>query len=95
MVLYIYISIYLSIINLRNWILLLYLLECIVAIGSQTFRLGLYFSPVARHMVPSLPPIQYRKPSRAATPDDDLGLDMDGTAIHLPILGSNFSTLDW
>ena len=49
-----------------------YLLECIVAMGSQTFRLGLNFSPVCRHMVPSFPPIQNRKPSRAATPAEDL-----------------------
>ena len=33
-----------------------YLRECIEAIGSQTFRLGLNFSPVCKHIVPSLPP---------------------------------------
>lgn len=71
------------------------LLECIVAMGSQTFRLGLNFSPVCRHMVPSFPPIQNRKPSRAATPAEDLRFDIDGTGIHLPIRGSNLSTLDW
>ena len=35
-----------------------YLRECIEAIGSQTFRLGLNFSPVCKHIVPSLPPKQ-------------------------------------
>ena len=94
-----------------------YLRECIEAIGSQTFRLGLNFSPVCKHIVPSLPPrnkhrysfhekyklsrfhqryipIQYRKLSTAATPDEDRRLDIDGTDIHFPIRGSSLSTLD-
>ena len=82
-----------------HWLLIfpmfIYLLECIDAMGSQTFRLGLNFSPVCRHMVPSLPPTQNRNPSRAATPAEDRRLDIEGTDIHLPMRGSSLSTLDW
>ena len=70
-----------------------YLLECIDAIGSQTFLRGLYRSPVDRHIVPSFPPTQYKYPSfGTATPADDLRDAIEGTDIHLPIRGSNLST---
>ena len=61
--------------------------------GSQTFRLGLYRSPVDKHIVPSFPPTQYKYPSLGtATPAEDLRDAMEGTDIHLPIRGSNLST---
>ena len=50
-----------------------YLRECMEAIGSHTFLLGLYLSPVAKHIVPSFPPTQYKYPSLGtATPAEDL-----------------------
>ena len=71
----------------------MYLLECIEAIGSHTFLLGLYLSPVAKHIVPSLPPTQYKYPSLGtATPADDLRDAIEGTDIQRPIRGSNLST---
>ena len=70
-----------------------YLRECIEAIGSHTFLRGLYLSPVAKHIVPSFPPTQYKYPSLGtATPADDLREAMEGTDIHRPILGSKRST---
>ena len=70
-----------------------YLLECMEAIGSHTFLRGLYLSPVAKHIVPSFPPTQYKYPSLGtATPAEDLREAMEGTDIHRPILGSKRST---
>lgn len=55
-----------------------YLLLFIDVIGSQAFLLMLNLSPLDIHIVPSLPPMQYKAPSKAATPhelrlDDILG----------------------
>ena len=73
-----------------------YLRECMEAIGSHTFLRGLYLSPVAKHIVPSFPPTQYKYPSLGtATPADDLREAMEGTDIHRPILGSKRSTELW
>ena len=68
---------------------------CMAVTGSHAFLLTLNLSPDAMHTVPSLPPIQYRAPSRAATPQLDLLLDILGTACHWPCLGSNLSTEAW
>jgi len=72
-----------------------YLLECMDDIGSQAFLLMLNLSPLDIHMVPSLPPMQYRAPSRGATPQLLRRLLIEGTGNHRPILGSNRSTLAW
>lgn len=69
-----------------------YLLECIAAIGSHVFRRGLNRSPLAMHMVPSLPPIQYKSPSNAATPQLLRRDVIFGTGVHSPTRGSNRST---
>lgn len=72
-----------------------YLRECIAAMGSQLFLRKLNRSPLDMHMVPSLPPMQYRCPSVEATPQLLLRADMLGTGCQRPTLGSNRSTLDW
>ena len=71
------------------------LLLCMLEIGSQQFRRGQNFSPVWRHIVPSLPPTQYNIPSMAATPQLDRREVMEGTASHLPTRPSSLSTEDW
>ena len=50
---------------------------------------------IPRHIVPSFPPMQYKRASTAATPQEDRLLVIDGTESHFPILGSSLSTLDW
>lgn len=72
-----------------------HLLECIALIGSQLLALRLNLSLVCIHMVPSFPPIQYRYPSSADTPQL-LRLEVIlGTADQLPTRGSNRFTDDW
>jgi hypothetical protein len=72
-----------------------YLLEFMADMGSQAFLLMLNLSPLDIHMVPSFPPMQYRAPSREATPQLLRRLLIDGTGDHRPIRGSNRSTLAW
>lgn len=66
-----------------------------VAIGSQAFRLTFNRSPLDMHIVPSLPPTQYSISSSVATAQLLRLLLMAGTNIHLLILGSYLSTVDW
>ena len=81
--------------NRAQNVAIFYLLECIPATGSQAFLLGLYLSALAMHMVPSLPPTQYKLPSSAATPQLLRRLLIEGRGDQRPTLGSNLSTLDW
>lgn len=67
-------------------------LECIGATGSQEFVRILNLSPDDMHIVPSDPPMQYKNPSRVATPQLLRRDDMHGTELHSPARGSNRST---
>lgn len=53
------------------------------------------YIPLDMHIVPSLPPIQYRLPSRAATPQLLRRDVMLGICTQRPTRGSNFSTDAW
>lgn len=73
----------------------IYLRVSIAAIGSQELRLALKRSPLAMHMVPSLPPTQYNSPSSVATPTLLRFEDMLGTGDQRPTRGSKRSTDAW
>lgn len=61
---------------------------------NHEFVRALKRSPELIHIVPSLPPMQYKFESIAATPQLLLLEVIGGIAIHAPIRGSNRSTDD-